>query len=384
MLYNNQITVVYPRRPFYIVYQRRPERESKTDMRSKSHKKRKNARKKHRRLSTLSLLVIVLALAVVAGGAVVFATGGDVSGLLPDFHVKEKNVSPLTGQVYEKELPARPLIVSIDNVGDAVPQSNLSKADLVYEFPVEGLQTRLQAVFYGEFPEFFGPIRSTRPYFVDLTREYKGIFLAHGWSPDAKKYLMSDVVPYINAMNTDCNFYRVSDKTAPHNSYIKWSEVKSKIDREGWWSKKQDIRSFKFLSGSAKNEGDAATFVDVKYTSSKCEFKYSEKTGKYTRTIDNGQKYVDKETGKSIEVSNILIQHVKSKVLDEKGRLRIDMCAGGKAVLITGGVAVKGTWSRDDLDSRTIFKDENGEEFKLTPGHTWVEVTDQNCTLTYK
>lgn len=119
--------------------------------------RRKTGRKTgKKRISTVTLLVIILAVAVVAGGAGVLAVGGGaVSGKLPDFHVKDVNVSPLTGQVYEGELPARPLIVSIDNVGDAVPQSNLSKADLVYEFPVEGLQTRLQAVFYGEFPEFF-------------------------------------------------------------------------------------------------------------------------------------------------------------------------------------------------------------------------------------
>lgn len=348
--------------------------------------KRKTGRKTgKKRISTIGLLVIVLAAAVIAGGAGVFAVGGGtVTGKLPDFHIKDASISPLTGQVYDKELPARPLIVSIDNVGDAVPQSNLSKADLVYEFPVEGLQTRIQAVFYGEFPEFFGPIRSTRPYFVDLTREYKGIFLAHGWSPDARKYLMSDVVPYINAMNTDCSFYRVTDKTAPHNSYIRWDEVKKKIDSEGWWKDKQDIRSFSFLSGSASNQGEAAVSIDVKYTSSKCEFSYDEKSGKYTRTINSGQQYIDKETGKSIEVDNVLVQYVKSKVLDAKGRLEIDMCAGGDAILFTGGVAVKGTWTRDDLDSRTIFKDESGSEFRLTPGHTWVEIADQNCDLSWK
>ena len=131
--------------------------------------------------------VIILAAAVaVISVAGFFSISGKVIGGLPDIENETQIISPLTGQLYEEELPARPLIVSIDNVGDAIPQSWLSKADLVYEFPVEGKQTRLLAVYYGQFPDEFGPIRSTRPYFVDLTREYKGIFLAHGWSPDAK------------------------------------------------------------------------------------------------------------------------------------------------------------------------------------------------------
>lgn len=331
----------------------------------------------------LVLTLIIVAVVVVAGGAGMLLLGGGVTGSLPDGKIKTEEVSPLTGQIYEAELPARPLVVSIDNVGDAVPQSWLSKADLVYEFPVEGRQTRLQAVYYGEFPEEFGPIRSTRPYFVDLTREYKAIFLAHGWSPQAKEYLLSGVVPYINAMNSGLDFYRVDDKTAPHNSYIKWSEVKSEIDSKGWWDEKQDIRPFTFLSGAQVNEGEAATYVAFEYSSSECEFTYDAATGKYKRTT-GGDRYVDHETGEDITVSNVLVQCVQSGTLDSYGRLKIDMCAGGEAILFTNGVAIKGTWSRDDLDSRTVFVDAAGNEFKLTPGNTWVEIMDQHCDLSYK
>ena len=65
--------------------------------------------------------------------------------------------NPLTGEKSETKIEAaRPLQVSIDNVGSAIPQSYLSVADLVYEFPVEGNQSRLQAIFYGEIPDHFG------------------------------------------------------------------------------------------------------------------------------------------------------------------------------------------------------------------------------------
>ncbi|MDO4745314.1 MAG: DUF3048 domain-containing protein [Bacillota bacterium] len=330
----------------------------------------------------LVVALIIAAVAIIAGGGVL-VMGDSIKGGLPEVSAATCDVSPITGQAYDTELPARPLIVSIDNVGDAIPQSWISKADIVYEFPVEGRQTRLQAVYYGEFPEEFGPIRSTRPYFVDLTREYKGIFLAHGWSPQAQEYLMTGVVPYINAMNSSLNFYRVDDKEAPHNSYIKWDTVKGEIDAQGWWAEDQKIKPFSFLAGAQVNEGASAKKIEFVYTSSECEFTYNAETGKYTRTI-GGSKYVDHETGKSVTVDNILMQKVTSSELDNKGRLKIDMCAGGDAILFTNGVAVKGTWSREDLDSRTIFVDENGNEFKLTPGQTWVEIADQNCSISYK
>lgn len=338
--------------------------------------------KKKKKSPKLLITVVVLAVLAAAGAGVIFA-GNGLSGSLDEVFAVTKKTSPLTGQIYEGDMAARPLVVSIDNVGDAVPQSWISKADIVYEFPVEGRQTRLQAIYYGEFPEEFGPIRSTRPYFVDLTREYKGVFLAHGWSPQAKEYLMTGVVPYINAMNSGLPFYRVDDKTAPHNSYIKWADVKAEIDAQGWWDENQKIRSFKFLKGAQVNEGSDVKKVSFEYVSAECEFTYDESTGLYTRTI-GGSKYVDHETGKSVKVSNVLVQKVKSSDLDDYGRLKIDMCAGGDAILFTNGVAVKGTWSREDLDSRTVFVDEAGNEFKLTPGKTWVEVADQNCDISYK
>jgi len=291
-------------------------------------------------------------------------------------------MNPITGETSETEIEGRPLIVSYDNVGSAIPQSYTSMADIVYEFPVEGKQTRLQAVFYSEYPEFLGPIRSTRPYFVDLTREYKGIFLAHGWSDAAKKYLKSGVVPYINAMDTDCKFYRVSDKSAPHNSYIKWSEVENKIKEEGWWDEKQEIKPFTFLGEDEKNTGAAVDYVEFD-SAAHCEFTYDAEKNHYVRTINNGSKYIDKETGEAITVKNVLVQKVSSKVLDSKGRLEINMCAGGDALLFTNGVVVEGTWSRDSLDSRTVFKDKSGNEFKLTVGNSWVMVADQGTKITY-
>lgn len=350
---------------------------SRKNRQARSKRKKKNIFK-----DKLVLALIVMIVVVVAAGGV-FVLGDSITGGLPQASAKTYDKSPLTGQIYDEELPARPLIVSIDNVGDAIPQSWISKADMVYEFPVEGRQTRLQAVYYGEFPESFGPIRSTRPYFVDLTREYKGIFLAHGWSPDAREYLMTGVVPYINAMNSSLQFYRVNDKEPPHNSYIKWSEVKSEIDSKKWWDKKQNIRPFTFLSGSQENEGNKAEKISFVYTGSNCEFTYYKKSGKYIRTV-GGKPYVDHETGEDISVSNVLVQKVSSMELDAKGRLSINMCSGGDAILFTNGVAVKGKWSRKDLDARTIFVDSEGNEFKLTPGKTWVEIVDQNCDMNYK
>lgn len=53
-------------------------------------------------------------------------------------------------------------------------------------------------------------------------------------------------------------------------------------------------------------------------------------------------------------------------------------------MLFTNGKVLTGTWERADLDSRTIFRDSEGNEFKLGTGTTWVEVADQGCSITYE
>lgn len=331
----------------------------------------------------LKIAGIIMAVCVAAASMFVMSGCGSEDAAAPEGEKAPAYVNPLTGEGMDSEIEAaRPLVVSIDNVGDAIPQSWLSMADMIYEFPVEGRQTRLQAIYYSEFPEEFGPLRSVRPYFVDLVREYDAIYLAHGWSPDAKSYLLSGVVPYINGMNSELDFYRSPEKSAPHDSYLKWSEVKGKIDSMGWWSEKVEVDPFEFLGYGEIMQGERALKVNFVYSSSKCEFTYDGATDTYKRTI-GGREYIDLETGEQIETSNILVQRVSSSVMDAKGRLKINMCSGGEAMLFTKGKVITGTWTRDSLDSRTVFKDAEGNEFKLNAGTSWVEVVDQSCSVTY-
>ena len=54
------------------------------------------------------------------------------------------------------------MVVKIDNVDAARPQTGLNQADVVYEEEVEGGLTRLAAVFQSQYPAVVGPVRSGR------------------------------------------------------------------------------------------------------------------------------------------------------------------------------------------------------------------------------
>lgn len=70
----------------------------------------------------------------------------------------------------------------LDNHDDARPQAQISKADIIYEYRVEGEFTRYMALFQSNFPENVGPVRSARPYFVQTAKEYNAIYAHWGGS----------------------------------------------------------------------------------------------------------------------------------------------------------------------------------------------------------
>ena len=336
-------------------------------------------KKKKKSSSRMKVLLVVLTVLVIGGGAASVLLFG-ISNDWPN--VKAPKTNPLTGEIVT-ELPSRPFILSTDNdSGLARPHSGISKADIVYEFPIEGGASRLEPIYYSKVPDKIGPSRSARPYFIDMAREYKAVFVHHGWSPQAKKYLESGVIPYINAFTYTNIFYRSSDRSAPHNSYTTGKDVWTVIKAQGW-DEQQEPRRFQFWGDGQAQDGEAATYVNINYVVTKNNYQYSEETGLYKKSV-NGQVYNDKETDKQITTKNILVQKVKSKVLDAAGRLKINMTAGGDAMLFTNGVVVRGSWTRKDLDSPTIFTDKEGKEFKLNVGTTWIQVVDDSVKVEYK
>ncbi len=96
---------------------------------------------------------------------------------------------------------ARAVAVMINNHPKARPQSGLNKADIVYEILAEGDITRFLAVFQSEKPANIGPIRSARDYYIELAKGFNALYIAHGYSPEAKKMLEQG---YVDNLKWNC------------------------------------------------------------------------------------------------------------------------------------------------------------------------------------
>ena len=348
-----------------------------------------------KRKSNVALIALVVAVLVAAAVlAVVLATNSSDKSEKKAEPKKEEvksDVNPLTGLKLTGNEMKRPFIVSTGNDNaSARPQSGLSQADIMYEVPIEGGGSRYEPIYYSQVPGLVGEIRSVRPYIINIAREYNAVLVHNGNSPQAKEIF--DTIDRVSAADDFDVFHQEDNPNLPGNLYTYGKEVIKRMDKKKF-NKEKVLRTFQWLEESDKVEGkDANTIICNYYDGAYNTFKYDSKTKLYTKYVKD-QPLIDANNSKEITCANVLIQEVPFKLYTPGGentsdagsqRLDIDMTQGGKATMFTQGKAVKGTWERKDLDSPTIFKDKEGNEFKMTPGVTWIQMIDSTVKFSYK
>jgi hypothetical protein len=284
----------------------------------------------------------------------------------------------------EAALEKRVILVSIDNYKPARPQAGICTADVMYEVPAEGGISRLMGLFFTDTPEIIGPVRSARPYMVDVAREWRGLFVHCGGSPDALSYLAKGTVNWINEMGNGKYFWRDKSRHMPHNLFTSSENLYSFLEAKGW-EQAQVPRAFSFY---AKEEGPPASaaladIVNIDYSTNKNSYVYDQLSGLYARSI-SGEPHIDINTQSQVQAANILVQRVRSKVLDNVGRLEINLVGEGEALLFTSGTVQEGAWKRASLDEQTYFCGADGQEWRLSPGQTWIQLCDGITKVSYE
>lgn len=283
---------------------------------------------------------------------------------------------PLTGIGSDVEVDNRAVAVMINNHPKARPQSGIHKADLVYELLAEGDVTRFLAVFHSEKPERIGPIRSARDYYIELAKGLKGLYVAHGYSPEARQMLESDYIDNLNGMVYDGTlFKRSKDRKAPHNSYITYENILKGAQKNDF-SMKGQPSSYQFY----KNKEDLAALIGkdaksimVSYFSNdlfNVMYDYDETLEKYKR-YSNGEQTIDYDSKDPVLLDNIFIVEMQHRFIDSYGRREINLTSGGSGYLLQKGKWKEVTWKNVD---GLIVPFENGVEAKMVPGKTWINV----------
>lgn len=273
----------------------------------------------------------------------------------------------------------RPIAVMIDNVGNARPQAGLNDAYIVYEIIVEGKQTRLMALYKDVYLDKIGPVRSSRHYFLDYALENDAIYVHFGWSPQAKSDISSLSVENINGMSESSkSFWRVSDKSSPHNVVTSTNKILEIAERKGYNTTSDKESVLNYVTKEVKlEEGNTANNITIPYSSSyKVTYKYDDETKRYTRGY-NKTTQKDWDTKELITTKNIIITFAKNSTLNDgtdKDRQNLSNVGTLDGYYITNGKAIKIKCYKSSRTAQTVYKDLNGNEIEVNDGNTFIQI----------
>ena len=338
------------------------------------------------------LIVLILALGVLL---VLKIKGGETILADNKLELKEENkIEEIEVKEPEKQVQifsgtSRPIAVMIDNVEGARPQSGLNDAYIVYEIIVEGGLTRLMAVFKDADLDKIGPVRSSRHYFLDYAMENDAIYVHYGWSPQAQSDISKFKINNINGITApSTTFWRVKDKFSPHNAVTSTEKILNQAEKFGYRLTSASKSVLNYVTEEVNLETEdaiVATDVVIKYPSATARFKYNEETMRYER-YTNGKLQKDWSTSEVVTTKNIIITFANNTTINDgenKGRQDLKNIGVLKGYYITNGKAMEIICSKTSRNTKTIYKDLEGNVIDVNDGNTFIEICPTNSKVTF-
>lgn len=295
--------------------------------------------------------------------------------------------NPLTGLPMNEELVGqKPVAVMLNNIKAAMPQQGNSQADIIYEVLAEGGITRMLGI-YQDISELgiVGSVRSARLYYLELALGHDAIFVHAGGSPefyDNTEAWGLSTVDGVNGYYSYANtglFWRDRERVdgnyyAYEHSLITSGEKLTQVltDR-GVLGQHRDGYTYEmtFAENGAPADGDAVNTITVPFSNYKSTlFRYDGESGLY-HVEQYGEAYIDGNDGSQIAVTNVLILRTQCTVVDDAGRLTVDL-SSGEGWFSCGGSIRPITWEKGGRNDQLRYYDEFGQPLTLGQGKSYV------------
>jgi hypothetical protein len=292
----------------------------------------------------------------------------------------------------------RPLYVKIDNNPTARPHYGISKADQVYEWLVEGLTTRLAAVFQSRDPDVIGSVRSVRMTDLPVVPSLSAAIVYSGGGPEELMTLHYDEAVAHRYVDLKPGYgwgYRVAFRPAPYNYFTSYRALQDAMTSAPDADQPANVPAWDFLPPTVSDplaggfaSSVAATTISIPYRALfAVRYQYNDGTRTYTR-FDDGAREVDAANGQAIAAKNIVViltevQFTEKFGLDPAGNPKLDMVltGTGQGVVFRDGRRQDVTWSRPDIFDIFTLTNASGEAVRLSPGQTWIHIVPKDWTI---
>jgi hypothetical protein len=292
----------------------------------------------------------------------------------------ETKPSPITGVDVPSDIALRPTTaIMIENSVDARPQSGLYDADMVVEAVAEGGITRFVALFQSGQPKEIGPIRSARPYYVQIAKTFDAAFVHAGGSPDSLALINDIGVKDMSAFEENGTYIRSDKRAAPHNLYSSMSKLDTRRNDLGF-------KSSTFTPYSHKNDTpQTPTASTINFTISSEDFNptfsYVASSNNYRRS-EGGAAHIDAANEAGQLSPKVIIGLITTKgTQDQYSTYRLT--GTGDIVVFQDGIMSEGTWTKDKDDSQFVFKDKNGLPMNFNKGQIWMTLLGSTSNISY-
>jgi len=300
------------------------------------------------------------------------------------------NFNPLTGLPYpsEEARNRRNLIVKVSNFPEVVrPQSGLDKADIVFEYEVEGAVTRFAAIYRSQGAEKVGSIRSARLLDLELVEMFQALLAYSGANDWIYHYILDSdwkwraLTPQMGVNCPPFCRYPEEGKAFEHtlfgNTFQMWEVAEQRQVNDPI-----QVRGFAF-SYEPDPGGKPALDIFIDYWSPRQDtrWQYNPADGRYYRW-NNGLPHVDAVTGKQLAADNVVIleaEHIdRPDILDSEVSgvvIETVLWGRGTAWLFRDGLWYQGIWAHAQGKPGLWLLFPDGQTpMHLKPGQTWFNV----------
>lgn len=293
--------------------------------------------------------------------------------------------SKLTGVQIEPALNERPVTgIMIENSIDARPQAGLYDAGVVFEAIAEGGITRFLALFQESQPDYIGPIRSARPYYVRWAAGFNAGYVHSGGSGEALALIGSIGIRDMDHGKNAGSFDRVSNRYAPHNVYTSMARLDALRSALGHNAGEVDgferIKPVEIDQNKATTEQAAASpaaekassiVFNISSANYNTSYTYDPAINAYPRVMA-GQSHTDERSGKQIAPHVIIALEAAYRIHPDGVHSVYDNVGSGAVVVFQNGEVHKGTWSKESDIAPLKFKNPDGTPLLLQSGQTWI------------
>lgn len=278
--------------------------------------------------------------------------------------------SSLTGlPVLDASVNARPVTgVMIENSEDARPQSGLDQAGVVFEAIAEGGITRFLTLYQDGTPDYIGPVRSARPYYVQWCMGFDCALAHAGGSNEALQDIQSWGTK--DLPHNDGAFWRVDSRYAPHNLYTSIAKLNEYEASKSYGAATYTPLARKKDTASTTPNASSIDFNISSYTFN-AHFDYDAASNSYKRSQAGAPHLVVNGAGAETQlrpktVVALIMSYSLSGIYSQYGNI-----GTGEAYVFQDGTVTKGAWHKADTKTSLTLTNESGQPLALNAGQTW-------------